>query len=278
MKFHILDTNGLAYLINIFWRRIGKELSSLSKVAFSGKYTDLLEIPTKLSVFENDSGFKTTDNDTWKANAKDSEGYVTKGNGQANKVWKTDAGGNPGWREDANTQYGIASASTDGLMTSGDKKKLDGIAAGANETIIINNLQAKVAGTALDAVQGAVLKGLWDQHETKINQINSDLSIETSSFRLFGLRWNCIKFGKIVFVNVDGNTTEILAANTWSNKVSLPFKARYNSTWTGVNSDYSKGLSYIKVESTDNTVSMRSTAEIGSEDRLLRIQFTYICT
>ena len=278
MKFHILDTNGLAYLINIFWRRIGKELSSLSKVAFSGKYTDLLEIPTKLSVFENDSGFKTTDNDTWKANAKDSEGYVTKGNGQANKVWKTDAGGNPGWREDANTQYGIASASTDGLMTSGDKKKLDGIAAGANETIIINNLQAKVAGTALDAVQGAVLKGLWDQHETKINQINSDLSIETSSFRLFGLRWNCIKFGKIVFVNVDGNTTEILAANTWSNKVSLPFKARYNSTWTGVNADYSKGLSYIKVESTDNTVSMRSTAEIGSEDRLLRIQFTYICT
>lgn len=113
----------------------------------------------------------------------------------------------------------------------------------------------------------------------KLNrEINSDLSIETSSFRLFGLRWNCIKFGKIVFVNVDGNTTEILAANTWSNKVSLPFKARYNSTWTGVNSDYSKGLSYIKVESTDNTVSMRSTAEIGSEDRLLRIQFTYICT
>ena len=136
----------------------------------------MLEIPTKLSVFENDSGFKTTDNDTWKANAKDSEGYVTKGNGQANKVWKTDAGGNPGWREDANTQYGIASASTDGLMTSGDRKKLDGIAAGANETIIINNLQAKVAGTAMDAVQGAVLKGLWDQHETKINQINSDLN------------------------------------------------------------------------------------------------------
>ena len=143
---------------------------------------------------------------------------------------------------------------------------------------LTNNLLANVAGTALDAVQGAVLKGLWDQHETKINKINSDLSIETSSFRLFGLRWNCIKFGKIVFVNVDGNTTEILAANTWSNKVSLPFKARYNSTWTGVNSDYSKGLSYIKVESTDNTVSMRSTAEIGSEDRLLRIQFTYICT
>lgn len=107
---------------------------------------------------------------------------------------------------------------------------------------------------------------------------NASLSVETSFFILFGLRWSCIKFGKVVFVNVDGNATEILAANTWSNKVALPFKARYNSTWTGVNSDYSKGLSYIKVESKDNTVLMRSTAEIGSEDRLLRIQFTYICT
>lgn len=235
MKFHILDTNGLAYLINIFWRRIGKELSSLSKVAFSGKYTDLLEIPTKLSVFENDSGFKTTDNDTWKANAKDSEGYVTKGNGQANKVWKTDAGGNPGWREDANTQYGIASASTDGLMTSGDKKKLDGIAAGANETIIINNLQAKVAGTALDAVQGAVLKGLWDQHETKINQINSDLSKKQIDFTLAngvtrqaGLSWlrgnivclsTCLKISK----NITANTNIITGMTAAGSPVKVEF-------------------------------------------------------
>lgn len=35
--------------------------------------------------------------DTWKPNTKDSEGYVAKGEGNPNKVWGTDADGNPGW-------------------------------------------------------------------------------------------------------------------------------------------------------------------------------------
>lgn len=43
-----------------------------------------------------------TDTNTWNANTKTVAGYVSAPGNDANKVWKTDASGNPAWREDAN--------------------------------------------------------------------------------------------------------------------------------------------------------------------------------
>lgn len=54
---------------------------------------------------------------TWQSCTKDSEGYVSKGNGQVNKVWKTDAGGNPGWRYET-TIYNISDGNADAYLQS----------------------------------------------------------------------------------------------------------------------------------------------------------------
>ena len=70
--------------LSVVLGKIKKWYSDLKKVAFTGKFEDLVEKPGVVTKTEN--------------------GLVQKGDGQANKVWKTDANGNPAWRDDENTQ------------------------------------------------------------------------------------------------------------------------------------------------------------------------------
>lgn len=84
-----------------------------------------------------------TESDTWVANSSTSDGYVTKTNGVANKVWKTNESGVPSWQDDV-ANSGIAICNT-AAGTPTKTVSLSGFVLSTEQTILLRMTYANSA-------------------------------------------------------------------------------------------------------------------------------------
>ena len=165
MNLNPLDKSGFTMAVSVLWGKITDKLSSLSKVAYSGKYIDLTGRPTKLSEFENDAGFKTTDT-TYGVVSKTTNGLAPKLPNETTTTKYLRQDGTWQTPPDTNTTYGAATQSAAGLMSAADKKKLDGFKG------IANNDTTTEAGFAWDARRGKALREDVDKLNSALENIS----------------------------------------------------------------------------------------------------------
>ena len=117
-------------------------------------------------------------------NSKTEDGIVTKGQGQAGKVWKTDADGNPAWRDDASVtvQDNLTSTSATDALSANQGRVLDDkitkVVGGENSSLYTKSLTANGSIELSNAKAGMIVIIIRDSNAIKeIYGIDAALSI-----------------------------------------------------------------------------------------------------
>lgn len=163
-----LDLDGLSHVVQWFKGQLGGKVDKVSgKQLSSNDYTTAEK--NKLAGLSNYSHPTTSGNK-----------HIPAG-GAAGKIlgWASD--GTAQWVDDKNTTYGNATTSSSGLMSSSDKSKLNGIASGANKTVVDNALSQ---GSANPVANSAITKRLQYLYSFKISRDKWNESSDKSSWNV----------------------------------------------------------------------------------------------
>lgn len=102
--------------------------------------------------------------------------------GSSGQILRWASDGTAQWGNDNNTTYSVATSSSNGLMSSADKAKLDGIASGANKTTVDSTLSSSSTNPVQNKVINSALSGKANTNHTHtISQI-SDLHVNWDTY------------------------------------------------------------------------------------------------
>lgn len=163
-----LDLDGLSHLVQWFKGQLGGKVDKVEgKQLSTNDYTTAEK--NKLAGLSNYSHPTTSGNK-----------HIPAG-GAAGKIlgWASD--GTAQWVDDKNTTYGNATTSSSGLMSSSDKSKLNGIASGANKTVVDNALSQ---GSANPVANSAITKRLQYLYSFKISRDKWNESSDKSNWNV----------------------------------------------------------------------------------------------
>ncbi len=163
--------------MSVLFGKIAKWFTDLKAVAFSGSYKDLSDKPTIPDISgKQDKSTAVTHTANTAVGSATKPVYVA-ADGKATAITHSINADVPANAKFTDTTYSDATQSTHGLMTAADKKKLDGIAAGATKVAVDSALSATSTNPVQNKIVQAALNGKAASGHTHAMITNSMLNI-----------------------------------------------------------------------------------------------------